>query len=131
MRLRIFKRYNPEREVFNSEREVFAETVTDAEGDRLVIETIAAKGADLSQPRHVRHFIIVPNRGTAEAVAERLRADGFTVQLRPANRRDWLVVASHHTVVNLSAITTLRTHLTDLAWSFSGDYDGWEAAAAP
>ncbi len=131
MRLRLFKRYNPEREVFNSEREVFAETVTAAEGDRLVIEKIAESGADMPQPRHVRHSLILPNRGAAEAVAEQLRADGFTVQLHPANRRDWLVVASHHTVVNLSAITTLRTHLTALAWSFSGDYDGWEAAFVP
>ncbi len=66
-------------------------------GDQHVLEQLRQLGADLSQPRHVIHYLYLPNREAAVDAAERLQSEGFAVNVdRAADRSTrWAVLAEH------------------------------------
>lgn len=100
--------------------------------DRAVIEALRQAGADLTQPRDVRHYLYVPDQRIAEFLVPHLREIGFGVETSPAAEGDtWLVLVSGIAMVTEEEIADARATLEGLAAKVRGTYDGWEAAATP
>jgi hypothetical protein len=97
--------------------------------DRVAIGALVAS-AGTQRPRWFRHFIYVPDRMKAEALAAKLRLDGFEVESRMgADNVNWLVLVRHKLIPDEEAVERLREQLTDLAGAIGGEYDGWEGDA--
>lgn len=107
-----------------------APDVTDE--DRLVLEQLQQHGADLSQSREVNHYLYVPTREAADALAAIVLNEGHEASVRESAGGDeskpWLVVATSHTVVDPEGVAAARRVFTELASEYGGEYDGWEAA---
>jgi hypothetical protein len=103
------------------------ERIDDAcEADQRVLEHLAGLGSDPSSPRETRHYVYLPERADADAVAAALTATGWLVSIE-ASDRDWLVVASRICVLTSLGVRETRTELETLARDHRGVYDGWEA----
>jgi regulator of RNase E activity RraB len=102
------------------------------DADRQVIEALRQAGADLSQPRDVRHYLYVPNEKIATLLGPRIEQIGFTVDTRPeAEGSRWLILISGTAMVTAEEIASFRKTFEALAEKAGGEYDGWEAAASP
>ncbi len=107
-------------------------TVANAdEGDRRILEELGKLGADLAQPRSVRHYLYLPDRGAAIVAARQLEADGYTVEIFQHAEKGWWVRASHLAVITLESVAELRARLGAIAAPLDGKYDGWEGAPTP
>jgi hypothetical protein len=102
-----------------------------ASGDKLVIETLAQHGADLSKARHLRAYLYLPSEEAADAARATLADEGFDVTVTQPKRRSWLALAHREMVVNAEAIADLRARLDAVAGTHGGDFDGWEASPQP
>jgi hypothetical protein len=110
-----------------SAREV--ERVADAcEADERVLDHLARLGCDPAQPHEVRHFVYVPARSDADAVASVLAADGWSTAVEQSEGA-WLVVATRVRTLTLARVRDTRARLAALAAAHDGVYDGWEATA--
>jgi hypothetical protein len=103
------------------------------EYDADAIAQLAAVGADLSAPRSIRHYIYVPNRGSADSIANELRQCGFRIEQRlGADDLSWLVLATHEAVLSEAVLMSARRSMEALVAKFGGgEYDGWEADVRP
>jgi hypothetical protein len=102
------------------------------DGDREVIDALRQAGADLAQPRDVRHYLYVPNEKIATFLGPRIEQIGYTVETRPeAEGRRWLILISSLAMVTEEEIALSRKTFEGLAEKAGGEYDGWEAAATP
>jgi hypothetical protein len=92
-----------------------------------------AAGADLSAPRTILHYIYVPNRGSADSIANELRQRGFRIEQRlGADGENWLVLAIHEVIVSEALMGSTRRSMEALIARFGGgEYDGWEAEVRP
>jgi len=73
----------------------------------------------------MQHFFYFPRKPDAQKLGERLRNDGFSVEIRTGGDGNWLLLA-----------TTLSDHpeqteddfhrMEELAAEFGGEYDGFE-----
>jgi hypothetical protein len=69
--------------------------------DADAIAQLAAAGADFSAPRAIRHYIYLPNRGSADSIANKLRQGGPRIEQRlGADNVNWLVLAAHEAVLS-------------------------------
>ena len=104
------------------------------DGDRQVLEQLAAAGADLTEAREVVHYVHLPSREAAEAFAPMVVNQGYEPEIRePApesadDPRPWTVAATSHAVVTPESAALARRNFTELAAEYGGMYDGWEAA---
>lgn len=74
----------------------------------------------------VRYYLYIPKRKKAEALAERLRGEGFEVETRRgADETNWLVLVSHPSL-DEDTIDRLEEQFTKYAESSGGEYDGYE-----
>lgn len=72
----------------------------------------------------VKHYLYFASSATAAAVADELEKRGYQAEYRQGALGDsWLVLA--YTSADPAAS---RSTLEDIAESFQGEYDGWEAA---
>lgn len=98
--------------------------------DRQVLAALIGHGADLTQPRHVLHFVFGLS---SEEAASRLAAAGgewnATAKTPPEGYDDWSVTFERENYVltpeNVAADATLFARL---ASEHGGVYDGWEAS---
>jgi len=97
--------------------------------DAVAIDELAAAGADLTVPRNVLHYIYMPNKEEAAAVARELRRRGFQTEERlGADGVNWLVLAVHEMIVTKALISSTRQAMeTLISQNGDGEYDGWEA----
>ena len=107
--------------------------VTDSdEADRRILGLLREYGADLTQPRSVRHYLLWSNWFAAIRGGRQLRALGFsTTRGRMPDDGTWWVRADHVAVIDLLAIRELHGRLCALAGPLGGHYDGKEAAPEP
>ena len=111
--------------------------MTAAEADRAIMAQLRYLGADLDRPREVIHYVYLPSADASRKVAQALRLEGYSVEEKPAtdagNRppNPFLVLATHETILNPGTVQQFRQLFEQLASHFSGEYDGWEAAAQP
>jgi regulator of RNase E activity RraB len=103
------------------------ERIDDArDADERVLDHLAELGCDPSSPREVRHFLYLPERACADAVAEELRSDGWLTRVEQSEGM-WLVVATRVRTLTLELVQQTRSRLESLAGRYGGLYDGWEA----
>jgi regulator of RNase E activity RraB len=107
------------------------------EADRAIMGQLRYLGADLDRPREVIHYLYLPSADASRKAAEALRQEGYSVEERPAADaaeqppNPFLVLARSEIALNPWAVQQFRQLFEQLASHFSGEYDGWEAAAQP
>jgi hypothetical protein len=93
---------------------------------------LLASVSDVGRPHRVLHFLYVPDRDAAGAVAAELRQGGFRTEQRPGGDGvRWLVLACHEIVPTEERLAALRRSMDELVAPHGGEYDGWEAEVSP
>ena len=105
---------------------------TPEDADRLALRQLAGRGADLSRPRHVIHFLYFASERDAHAAAEAI-GDSWTLEIeQPSDDvEQWCVKADGTRTLSPETVSAFRARFEQLAESHAGEYDGWEAAAKP
>lgn len=101
-------------------------------GDLLLMNEIAKRAADLSQPRHVVFYLYAPSKEVGRLMAGEARGHGFGVEVReplPEYPGSWAVVCETHAVLTPDFVRESVDLFEALAERHHADYDGWEAAA--
>lgn len=94
--------------------------------DDHVAQTSELTEPDGRRPQGVQHFLYIPDRTKAEALAVRLRDEGLDVETRKgADEINWLVLVCHR-FLDEDAIDRLEEHLAEYAEAIGGEYDGYE-----
>lgn len=94
--------------------------------DGQVLLQLKKVGSNLSKPHDVEFFLYFPAESIAEQAATRIRAAGFTVEVKPAAKgNDWLCFATRRMVPDIAALEQIRKDFTQLATALGGEYDGW------
>ena len=106
---------------------------TAAETDQLVLRQLQGLGADLSQPRHVIHFLYFAEEADARGAADQIDRAGYEATITPpdASITSWSLRAEGYRVVGASTVEAFRAWFEHVATEFRGEYDGWEAASKP
>jgi hypothetical protein len=101
--------------------------------DRVILEQLRGKGANLALPRHVLHFLDFPDESSARSAAEAVEGAGFETTVVPPkdDASPWAVRAEATRVVDETTVDTHRAVFERIALANRGEYDGWEAAAEP
>ena len=101
--------------------------------DRVTLQQLRGKGANLALPRHVLHFLDFPDEASATSAADAVEDIGFdaTVVAPAGNTERWSVRAEATRVVDETTVDTHRAQFERIAAANDGEYDGWEAAAEP
>lgn len=105
---------------------------TPADADRLALRQLAGRGADLSKPRHVIHFLYFASERDACEAADAL-GESWKVEVEaPADGvEQWCVKADGNRTLSPETVSAFRARFDELAAHHGGEYDGWEAAAKP
>ena len=106
---------------------------TPQEADALALRQLEGRGADLSQARHVIHFLYFDSEGDARAAAEVLGKSSWGVAVDAPSKTmlQWCVRADGYRVLGSETIAAFRARFEHLANDHAGEYDGWEAAKKP
>ena len=100
--------------------------------DLSVLGQLMKHGADLTQPRHVLHFLYFPERDAAEAASAAARSQGYEANVRdplPEYPEQWGVVAEKNdAVLDIDTVRSSGDFFDALAQTHGGEYDGWEAS---
>ena len=100
--------------------------------DLWIIEQLREHGANLSKPRQVTAYVYFQAQPHAERAIAELASAGFRGSLGSNETQDsWLATVEVEMVVSAEAIADLSRALEAVAARHNGDYDGWEASAAP
>lgn len=101
--------------------------------DEQTLAALARAGADLSKPTEVNFYLYLPTEGHAQAAAEVARREGYTADVQPPTEgyTTWLCLLSRVMVPHGADIEAARVRFEELAGSFGGEFDGWEAAVTP
>jgi len=105
---------------------------TPEEADRLALRQLAGRGADLSKPRHVVHFLYFQSEGEARAAAETI-ADAWRTEIEAPTEslEQWCVKADGNRTLSYETVAAFRSRFCEIASRHGGEYDGWEGAARP
>lgn len=118
---------------FRGGRAHAVERIDDATAaDERVLDHLARLGCDAATPCVSTHFVYVLGHAGAEAIATKLRGDGWQTTVEPEDEVDIdmrLVTATRRTTLDSSSVRRTRTRLEALAAEHDGVYDGWQATA--
>lgn len=105
---------------------------TPQEADALALRQLAGRGADLSKPRHMIHFLYFPSERDARAAADTI-GDAWKTDIEPPDDSldEWCVKADGNRTVGPETVAAFRSWFEEIAVKHRGAYDGWEAAAKP
>jgi hypothetical protein len=98
-----------------------------------VVRQLRGLGADLSRPRHVRHFLYFDEETFARRAAEQIeRTDYTTTVTAPSDQVPvWTVCAEGFRVIGPETVSGFRAWFEHVAADYSGEYDGWEPSTKP
>jgi hypothetical protein len=101
------------------------------EGDQQVLAQLRKAGGDLSKPTQVNYYLYFHDRVAADSAASAVGPGPLsaTVQ-RAADDSAWLCFVTGRMIPSQDAIRGYTTRLVQLAKTYHGEYDGWEAALA-
>jgi hypothetical protein len=101
--------------------------------DQLVVRQLQGLGADLSQPRHVRHFLYFEHEREARAAADEIAAADYDVSVTAPGGDEplWTVVGQGYRVIGAETVAGFRAFFEQVTERHHGDYDGWEPASKP
>jgi hypothetical protein len=105
---------------------------TPEDADRLALRQLAGRGADLSKPRHVVHYLYFASERQARDAADAI-GDVWRAQVEPPTEAtgQWCVKADGTRTIGPEIVSGFRAWFERLAREHGGEYDGWEAAAKP
>jgi Regulator of ribonuclease activity B len=106
---------------------------THQDADTLALRKLESRGADLSLPRHVIHFLLFEHESDATAAAAAIDAGSWTTRVDPptSTLEEWSVRVDGHRIVGTDTVAAFRAQFEQIAGAHNGEYDGWEAAAKP
>ena len=105
---------------------------TPEEADRLALRQLEGRGADLSRPRHVVHFLYFADETDARAAAEAIEETwGTNVEPPTEAIAHWCVKADGTRTLGPETVAAFRAWFESVASEHRGEYDGWEAAYRP
>jgi hypothetical protein len=106
---------------------------TPQEADALALRQLTARGANMTKPRHVIHFLLFDNEEHARAASDAITSTSWSAKVEPPTetRTEWTVRAEDERIVSADTISTYRTWFEQIADQHHGEYDGWEAKAKP
>jgi len=101
--------------------------------DQIVVRQLRSLGADLSKPRHVRHFLYFDSEADARAAAEDVHAAHYDVSVTAPTDdvAQWMVVGEGYRVIGADTVAGFRALFEQIAADHRGEYDGWEPASKP
>jgi hypothetical protein len=101
--------------------------------DQLVVRQLRGLGADLSKPRHVRHFLYFEHERDARAAADEIGDADYDVSVTApgGDEPKWAVVGQGYRVIGADTVAGFRAFFEQVAERHHGEYDGWEPAAKP
>ncbi len=104
-----------------------------AEVDQIVVKQLRGMGADLSRPRHVRHFLYFERQSNAQRAAEEIEHADYTTTITAPTEEVpvWTVVAEGFRVIGSDTVVAFRAWFEHVAAENHGEYDGWEPAKKP
>jgi hypothetical protein len=106
---------------------------TPQEADELALRQLGTRGADLTLPRHVIHFLLFEHEEDARAAAAAIDGGSWTTRVDPPSEtlEEWTVRVDGHRIVGTDTVAAFRAQFEQVASAHNGEYDGWEAAAKP
>lgn len=97
--------------------------------DQEVLNQLREAGSDLSKPHKMEFLLYFPTQESATQVADKIKADGFIVEVKRATQGSaWLCLAVKKMVPKRSDIAVIGKRFSALAREFNGEYDGWETS---
>ena len=91
------------------------------EADQAIFDSIHAIHLDFRDPHRVEHHLYFPTHPAAKRAVQELRAAKYKLR-----QGEWLVRASHTTLLDEQLIAGTISAMRRLAASFNGRYDGWQ-----
>jgi hypothetical protein len=106
---------------------------TPQEADQLVLRQLAGRGADLSKPRHVIHYLYFAAEVDARGAADVVEQAEWETTVNPPDETiaEWSLRAEGYRVVGSATVEAFRAWFEQIAQDHVGEYDGWEASAKP
>jgi hypothetical protein len=106
---------------------------TPQDADRLALRQLEGRGADLSLPRHVIHFLLFEQESDAHGAAGAIDGGSWTTRVDPPTQTlaEWSLRIDGHRIVGTDTVAAFRAQFEQIAEAHGGEYDGWEAAAKP
>ena len=106
---------------------------TPQETDQLVLRQLTTRGADLTKPRHVIHFLYFTEEADARTAAEAIEQGEWEASVSPPDEKiaEWCLRADGYRVIGTSTVGAFRAWFEQIAAEYEGEYDGWEASAKP
>jgi len=106
---------------------------TPQEADQLVLRQLTARGADMTKPRHVIHYLYFAAEIDARAAAEEIERADWETTLSPPDEKiaEWSVRAEGYRVIGAATVEAFRAWFEQIAGEHRAEYDGWEASAKP
>jgi hypothetical protein len=101
--------------------------------DQIVVKQLRSLGADLSQPRHVRHFLYFEAQSNAQRAAEEIEQADYSTTIKAPSEEVpvWTVEAEGFRVIGPDTVAGFRAWFEHVAAECRGEYDGWEPARSP
>jgi len=96
--------------------------------DAKLIERLRRSGVDPFSPVEVDFFVALPTRASANAVAAKLRTEGFATDVRElpdGGEQPWSVYAMRSMQLNANGVREVSNRMRALAAETGGRYDGW------
>jgi Regulator of ribonuclease activity B len=106
---------------------------TPQQTDQLVLRQLTGRGADLTLPRHVIHYLYFAGEPQAREAAETIGQAEWEATVSPPDEKiaEWCVRAEGYRVVGSMTVEAFRAWFEQIATELHGEYDGWEASAKP
>jgi hypothetical protein len=106
---------------------------TPQEADQLVLRQLAGRGADLTKPRHVIHYLYFADEVDARGAAEVIDQAEWETTVSPPDEKivEWSLRVEGYRVIAAATVETFRAWFEQIALDHRGEYDGWEASAKP
>ncbi|MCI0337592.1 MAG: ribonuclease E inhibitor RraB [Acidobacteria bacterium] len=105
------------------------QTVMVPEADQKVLDQLRAAGSDMSKLHEMEFYLYFPDPELANLVANRIKAEGFAVEVKKAPHRPaWMCYVTRRMVPDGVRIAIIGKRFTELAEEFDGEYDGWETS---
>jgi Regulator of ribonuclease activity B len=103
------------------------------EADALALRQLSTRGANLTKPRHVIHFLLFENEADADAAADAIRGTSWDARVEPPSEShsEWTVRADDERIVSVDTVASYRSWFEQIATQHNGEYDGWEAKDKP
>jgi len=107
--------------------------LTPQETDQLVLRQLTARGADLTKPRHVIHYLYFASEADARTAAEMIERAEWETMLSPPDEKiaEWSLRAEGYRVIGAATVEAFRAWFEQIAAEYEAEYDGWEASAKP